>query len=302
MISDYNKYAHWVITDTCNFNCVYCCNKEKTTDTIKRFKSDIISLLNYHRDFFLAFSKIKWKLFKKTAKINISSLDKATDFFDNTGRWLIRFTGGEPFLFPNFLYFAEKLTRKHFISVDTNLSQDINEFCLKIKPDRVKLLFCSLHILEREKRGTVQDFLNKVKTLKNKGYNVVVNYVMYPPLLKRFKKDYEYFKKEGIILDPLLFKGFYCGKIYPAAYTSSELQLMGSYNQNIKPKSSFKGTFCPAGKDSITIYPHGTVYRCDSDRNVLGNIYKGKIRLYNTKRKCTVNNCMCPEQRPRFKN
>lgn len=299
---DYDKYANWILTDNCNFKCIYCCNKEKSFDTIMRFKSDIISLLKYHRNFFLGLSKIRKKIFKKSLKFDIKSIEKATDFFDNTGKWLIELGGGEPFLFPNFIYLASKLTRNHLISLDTNLSQDISEFCLKIKPDKVEKLFCSLHILEREKRGLVQDFLNKVKILKDKGYNVSVNYVMYPSLFNRFQKDWEYFKKNGIILKPALFRGFYQGKIYPASYTHKEFQLIKLHGQKRKSQISFKGIFCPAGKDSITIYPDGTVYRCGSDRDVLGNIYKGKIRLYCKERKCTVNNCICPTHRVAIKN
>jgi hypothetical protein len=79
----------------------------------------------------------------------------------------------------------------------------------KISPESVGFIHCSLHILERERLGLVGDYIDKFNILRKKGFYVFASYVMFPHLINRFEKDYEYFKKEGIILMPKIYRGNY---------------------------------------------------------------------------------------------
>ncbi len=123
---------------------------------------------------------------------------------------LVNITGGEPFYAPHFVELCEKLSKRHFISLNTNLThKDVFLFGEAISPDRVKYISCSLHIQQRNALNSVDDFIEKYKFLEAKGFYVFASYVMYPPVIHRFKKDYEYFKSLGIILRPKVFRGDY---------------------------------------------------------------------------------------------
>lgn len=204
---------HWHINHFCNFKCDYCfCGR------------------------------------MKNAFIGPQSVQRVIDAFDGTGlTCLINISGGEPFFTPNFLRLCKNLTRRHIISINTNLShKDVFHFAELIHPKRVKYISCSLHMQERERLGLVQDFIEKYKFLESKGFLIFAPYVMYPPLINRFSKDYAYFKSKGIILRPKVFRGDYSKsklinlrifkrikpifrRIYPNSYTRKQKEKILSY-------------------------------------------------------------------------
>lgn len=223
--------VNWLITDFCNLRCRYC-----------------------------------YPGSKKNKYIGFPDIQKISDGFDNTGsKWLIYISGGEPFLFPGFIELCQKLTARHIISVNTNLThQDIYRFADTIAPEKTRCVHCSLHIQERKRLHSVKDFIKKYKMLEEKGFYVYASYVLYPPLLRRFKQDYEHFKSEGIIIRPKLFRGVYSKwdiknarffwrmqhlfeKTYPDAYTKEQKQAILSYMDN----SQQDGNFCVDHKEDI---------------------------------------------------
>lgn len=254
-------FASWDMTKFCNFHCDYCYSNPK---------------LGIEKP--LPIKKIIGSL-KKTGKA-----------------WIISMTGGEPFIYPNFVELCYELTKEHKIAIDTNLSinQKVREFANKINPDKVRYIYISTHIKEREKRNGVEQFIQNLLLLKEKGFNIIVNYVLHPTLIEKFKKDYEYFKSRGIELKPKPFKGESDGKIYPDAYSLEEKELLLKYNPNylsLVPLDS-KGLRCRAGKDFIRILSDGTVTRCVFDKSVLGNIFEG-IKLNATAKPCKIKKCNC---------
>ncbi len=211
---NYDIEVDWHINDFCNFNCIYCFDKCN----------------------------------KKQAFIGLSDTKKIINAFDKTGLvWLIGLTGGEPFFVPNFLGLCEGLTKKHSISINTNLShKDVVRFSEIINPEKVSVIHCSLHIQERKRLNLVKDFINKYRLLKEKGFFIYASYLMYPHLLGRFKKDYLYFKSEDITLKPKIFKGncsrfkiidspifkkirHYFGSNFPEAYSQQQKKIIKDY-------------------------------------------------------------------------
>ncbi len=128
--------------------------------------------------------------------------------------------GGEPFLYPRFVELCEKITKKHYMRIYTNLtSNNVNYFSERIDSERVEFINCSVHIEERERLGRVEDYINKFLLLRQKGFNVVATIVAYPTVLERFHQLYGFFKKYNITLLTTNFQGNYKGKIYPQGYT-----------------------------------------------------------------------------------
>jgi len=131
----------WHLLYQCNFQCQYC------------------------------FSMSKWK---KSWKVD--DIDKIVDSFNRLGRTChIFLTGGEPFLFPNFVDLCKKLTERHIISIVTNLShKDVYWFIEEIDPSRVRFIICNIHMQERLRLNLVEDYIKKYHLLKDKGFIVVL--------------------------------------------------------------------------------------------------------------------------------
>ena len=287
-MEEYDITAGWGINTLCNFKCPYCLIKiHNMNDTI----------------------------------IGEKDLDKIINSFDETKKtWLIWMTGGEPFLHPRFIELCKRLTKKHYIAMNTNLSSPlVYNFCKEIDPKRVLRLNCSLHITERERLGLKEDFVEKVKLLKERGFKVDISQVMWPPILERFDSIYEEFRKREILITPNSFNGIYNKKRYPEAYTNKDKKKMQYYfneteknNKNIietiKPKIeinkkltkndfsgklSFQGLPCLAGKNYVTIYHNGDIFRCYDDNTKLGNIFSGEFKLLDKPEMCKAKECNC---------
>ena len=184
----------WHLTNNCNFNCIYC-------------HPQIKAVLN------------------KNQKINYS-FEQILNAFENINKTChIYMSGGEPFLFPNFIEFCKKITKKHYISINTNLSiPQIVQFVESINPKHVVGIYAALHILERERLNIpVKKFISDVLMLQQKGFNITVFYVLYPPLIDRFSEDAKILRDSGIkYVAGKIFKGVYKGKLYPDNYSSDE--------------------------------------------------------------------------------
>ncbi len=265
MTSEERAIANWHISLACNFNCQYCIqgssHKKGIVDSDVPVKEVI-------------------KCLKSTNK-----------------KWRVRLLGGEPFVLPEFTEICCELIENDIrISFDTNLSitKKIIEFANSVDPNYVNAITVSLHIEEREKRGAVEEFVQNICLLKNKGFNIhQVKYVLHPSLLHRFEKDYEFFKSKRIILEPTAFLGKYNNISYPDGYSTQERALILSYNPNVAHLSfPSKGLLCNAGKTYIKINLDGTIIRCPGDPRKLGDVYQ-PLRLYKQPQPCQVARCPC---------
>lgn len=265
---NYEMYLHWEILKECNFSCDYC------------------------------FAQPKKGLPKE---LDVNRIIQRLDKFEKV--MLISFTGGEPFLVPNFLEFIRAITKKHCIRIDTNLSlkKSCEQFMDMIDPEKVLEITFSVHISERERRKTsLEDLCSFVKRFQRKGFEMVGNYVVYPPLINRVKKDLEIFEAHGIRVLPTYFSGSLDNKIYPIdangniAYTPAAIQLITSsnpYAESLLSKSL--GKPCQAGVSAFVINHKYEVYPCFSIKKKLGSFFE-KWERFPKVIKCPVKYCMCP--------
>lgn len=219
-----------------------------------------------------------------------------TNFLDTTEQaWVVGLTGGEPFIYPGIIEICEALTQKHFIGIDTNLSVSgkVQEFAQRIDPRRVKNLYVALHIEERERIKGVDAFIRNARLLIDKGFEVIVNYVVHPDLVDRFPTDKAFYASHGITITPRPFKGKHEGRRYPEAYGERAKAIFADHpEQGKKIAFNFQGLPCSAGRTLLRMEPDGTVFRCPGDKTVLGTVQK-QVSLYQGSPPCIKRRCPC---------
>jgi MoaA/NifB/PqqE/SkfB family radical SAM enzyme len=266
--------AVWRITHRCNFRCAYCFGRDPAPEARGPARLDV-----YER------------------------LDDLIGRFAAAGRdWTFGFTGGEPLLYPHFPEICGALAEKFHIYLDTNLSVPIGPVLEAVPPDRMEQVFAACHIQERLARGNLEVFLANLRLLKEGGYPVAVNYVMYPPVIGRFEQDLEFFRARGFGLEPKSFKGVYGGRRYPRSYTPEERALIrrhAPHDRFAVEVPDYRGWRCNAGHKLVRILEDGTVVRCVSDKTVLGNVFEG-FDLFEGPRACPATRCPCYDARILF--
>lgn len=258
---NYNKSMIWNMTRNCNFHCSYCYFPHTNGKITNPVSTD--TLLHF--------------------------LNKDDD------SWLVGMTGGEPFIYPDFVSLCEQITQDHYIGVDTNLSlsTQIKAFAKSISPSRVNDIYASLHIEEREKRNAVPQFIANYHTLADAGFTIKVNYVLHPLMEDRYLDDVEFFRKKGIPITPRPFKGLYKSLKYPQNYSTKIKNIFANHPEaGTKMVFNFRGVDCKSGHSFIRMEPDGTVFRCPGDKTVLGNIHDDVI-LYTGATPCSVDRCPC---------
>jgi|GEM_PF-713656 len=268
--TDFDIYIHWNITQECNFSCSYCV-VNATHAAPKEIDVDRI----------------------------IQRLNRSNKTL------FISFSGGEPFMVPNFTELNQELTKKHRIRIDTNLS--LKDECIKfaniINPDKVLEICFSAHVLEWEKRPNGLDELCcMVKMFQAKGFKMIGKYVAYPPLMERMEKDIDFFDSRGIKILPSYFWGVFNGKRYPVedgriSYSEEELRLIEKLNPHVRTQlQKVRNNFCQAGCAAFTINQDYEVLMCDRIQKKLGDFF-GEWNLLPKVVRCTKMFCTCPLNR-----
>jgi len=262
----------WDISYRCNYNCSYCPTHESST------RKDSIYITN-----------------DKMQEIS-------RDMYKRYSSCHIRFSGGEPFIYPNFIEFLQMLSEYHTLEVCTNLSIDVNELKEKLHPEGL-LLSSSFH----SEFVNFHEFLKKALFLKNNKFNVSVTYVAYPPFLKQIGYYKEVLEKNGIQFIIQLFKGSFNGRKYPDEYTDEEKALLKDYVDTSLHRSANKKIFehrtsiekkktkiCCMGQMYARIDRFGDIFRCcASDSPKLGNILDSGLELLNEPSFCEIDTCPC---------
>ena len=273
-VSSGPKYVMaWNLNSLCNFRCEYCfCSKE--------------SLSKEHPD------------------VGKYSPGHIAGCFDNTGKtWRIHMSGGEPFVYPDYVTLTRLLTKNHYISINTNLSTgNVFQFGDAVPPGKVLTMNAGIHILEREKKKDgVSKYIEKFLYLQDKGFNIRLEYVAYPPLFSRLKKDMAFFASQGVkIVNLKMFRGTYNGKVYPHSYTEEEKEIISQkaldtremeiMNENV----NFYRRLCSAGETSFNMDPSGNLFRCLTVKECYGNFFSSKFRMDKKPRPCPAKKCGCP--------
>jgi len=268
---------HWRMNRRCNFNCAYCFRDLPDEDR----QTENPACGKY-------------------------SAEHIAQRFDETGKvWRIYMTGGEPLLYTGFVELAKALTRRHCISVSTNLSTaNAYELAEEVESERIVPIKANLHISEREKsKNGLKEYLEKFLRFQERGFDIRLVYVAYPPLFGRIKQDLERFRSEGVRqIEVKVFQGRYEGRRYPRDYTDQEQTFIRGFGldnceqQILTSRVSFLGRKCQAGHLAFYMDISGNVTRCVTLKENYGNLFEGTFRPGDSLRRCPVRKCGCAYQ------
>lgn len=191
----------WQITYKCNYKCTYC-------HTPKDGQKNAVDTT--------ILSKEKW----------IKIWD---DIYKMYGECEINISGGEPTIYPNFFDIVKEISKQHKIEIVTNLSFNEEKVIHELNPERVRFA-TSFH----PQHADINEFISKIKNIKNLGFIVTTNFVPWPPFfdkIKFFKKSFDE-NNINIVLQP--FDGIYNGKKYPDSYTDEEKKILHLFTKNNK--------------------------------------------------------------------
>ncbi len=269
-LDDNEDVIIWCVTRKCNFKCKYCG-------------------------------------FASNAPEPAFDVDTMVKGFNREGKkWHIIVTGGEPLLKHDIIDIFEKLSEKHTLFVNTNLTLSKNKLHELIKRMDTKKLGMNIavHVEEREKIDQgFKDFLHKIEMLKSAGVLFFVSYVFYPPLIDRVNEDFEFFKSNGI--DKITLKPFYGpynDKMYPNAYNDVEKAYLNNHYLpeydlgDNAPEMKFRGNLCYAGQRSFYINEHGIAQRCENSNVTHGSFFDDSFAPDNKPKVCKEKESLCPYQ------
>lgn len=271
----YKVHWNWEPTFACNYKCSYCTVRVEHEGE----KTNYLSVQ-------------AWK-------------DIWEKLFDDYGSSHIRFSGGEPFVYPNFMDLLNMLLSKHTIDVTTNLSFDAQELIDKVAPEEISIS-ASFH----PDHVSFEDYLQKVRFLNKNRFPTDIAYVAYPPHLCNLERYRKLCADSGVMLKIIPFNGELNGKKYPRDYSPEETQLLQEninntenqfqkelnkqwYSQNLNQQKE-SGKLCRMGQLYAKINPTGKVTRCCVHQSQsLGNIFDGTVRLLDDAQPCDAT-CNCP--------
>lgn len=263
------KMITWGINNVCNFNCQYCPQQHDIS--------------------------------KSSFLIDTEILSESLKFLD--GEWLIYLTGGEPFLEKNIIEICKVITKRHFLSINTNLStSNLFNFADKTDPARTLSISSSVHIGVRENRDLkLKSFIEKILYFQSKGFNIIASYVTHPVLFDRIKSDFEYLKSKGIQKVRIkIFRGVYKGKLYPQAFNPDQREFLNSMEADypeieiLLNKHNYFGQLCAAGQNFFVMDRDGNLKRCSGTYRTYGNLFQNNMVEDIEMRPCPLKQCVCP--------
>jgi len=285
----YKVHWNWDISFKCNYKCSYC-------EVVRRDEEFDNRIADTDQ----------WR----------EIWDK---IFDNYWCTHVRFSGGEPTIYPNFLKFLGMLLEKHTVDITTNLSFDLNDFLDKVKPGGLSIS-ASFH----PEFCDFESFFEKLKYLHFHGFPSTLAYVGYPPHLDKIPEYKKRLEDLQMYFKIIPFIGNYKGKKYPESYDAVEKRLLEGFatdsndqhlndmnsrwlewrvekeeNKEIKETKVKFGRLCRMGQMYAKIHPDLTVTRCCAgyhgiDSGKLGSILDKDFKLHDAPMPCSVNyDCPC---------
>ncbi|MDP2927949.1 MAG: radical SAM protein [Candidatus Omnitrophota bacterium] len=262
-------YFTWDIHYKCNFRCPYCWFYKKWVEEGKR------NVYLTPEEWMTHWQRI----------------------YDKYGKIRIEITGGEPFMYPNFIKLIKLLSAIHKVKITTNMSGDIQTFVKEISPDAV-YMDLNFHPLFSQ----IDTHIEKTLLLKNAGFKAGVCYLAYPPQIKRINFFKKRFEEKGINFALAAFWGEYDNKKYPESYSEEEKEIIRPFLGDIDRNSyhlnaqSPKGKLCNAGYRYAVVQADGKVVRCGQlPDNPIGSIMDKDFRLFDAPLPCEAQVCPCNE-------
>lgn len=256
----YDAWIQWNLTSRCNFDCDYCFGHSSEPN-------------------------------QKLAAIKIDDLLKTLNQSNKIFR--IGFTGGEPFLIPNFIEAVKRLTEEHYISLNSHFtSTKVQEFLTVVDKERVLFIHASLHFDELINKNLFERYVNNFYAAREAGFNIYAEAVAYPAALKKIEDYSQMMENVNIKFTFAPFFGTINGKNYPESYTEKERSLFGLNGKSIQSHFQ-KGKFCNAGKNVFTAYSSGKITPCFQIHETAGNLYS-RIEFREEGISCPAKRCGCP--------
>ena len=281
----YDIEADWQLLNTCNYRCGYCF-----------FGPELLGeKLRVHA------APAQWEA-----------------AFAATGRiWKLHITGGEPSLYPDFAELCARLTRRHTMSLNSNLSHPgIVRFAEAVDPARVDFVNAGFHPFERALRGGTARFIAHARMLRARGFALMVSIVATPEVLADFDAAAAPLRAVGISPFPKALRGHWRGALYPESYTDTERRRFRGRSARARADNralldarepgesvdfalddgfldglqDFTGTACAAGQRFVRLHGDGAVFRC-STHDSLGNLLDGTLRLRGAPAPCDAAYC-----------
>jgi MoaA/NifB/PqqE/SkfB family radical SAM enzyme len=260
----------WDIHYKCNYRCPYCW-----------FENDLSSRYLKIRHI----STQEW-------------IGRWNYIYDTYGSCHIEITGGEPFIYDNFVYLIKELSKHHTIRVTTNLSVDINNILSEINPERVKIT-SSFH----PTFAKLDIFLKKTLALKKSGHGNTVIYVAYPPQFNLIDFYRKIFEDNGIVFSVTPFCGIYKGLNYPGVYSEHEKEVLAKYIGEDKDRLKYtlnsenpKGKLCRAGQLSVLLFKDGKIARCGPLKSrPFTNLFDKDFKFLEEPKPCESDFCPCDD-------
>jgi MoaA/NifB/PqqE/SkfB family radical SAM enzyme len=196
---------------------------------------------------------------------------------------IIDFTGGEPFLQPDFAGLINMLEEDIKVAFTSNASMDFSEFVQRVNPMRIVNITLSFHPTSHV---SFDMFVGKIMLLKQRGFPVGVNYVAAPEQMYLIPAYQSRFNLLGLRfhVDPFM-QGDFEDKY---EFSKQELEFLAPYVQQDRPLSYMKkeeAVVCSAGVSHLSIHPNGDAWRCLNDRfnhkeeKRMGNIFDADFKL-----------------------
>ena len=198
--------------------------------------------------------------------------------------------GGEPTIFPDFLYVINNLDKYWKVTVTSNFDspfydQDIG-FFKQIK-NKSRLRFNgSLHFIYTP----IEKFITNIQKLKKANINVHTIFILAHPAY--LDKIFDY-KNRLLRIHPRVklqrFLGFYQGNLYPreSGYYIEQEQIDGIFNYHLYQEGfgqkDASSIFCHS--DKVLIAPNGDIYNCHyklytGHKDKLGNLFGEEVDIH----------------------
>lgn len=193
---------------------------------------------------------------------------------------IIDITGGEPFLNPNMVDIINGLNCK--VGITTNATKDLTRYVQEVSPNKVVSMTLSFH--PSQNTISKEYFIGKCLMLRQRGFNVTVNFVAYPEQMYLIQGLRQIFESGGIRfhIDPYAEEAE-----HPYKLNDKEKDFLRPFITEDRlfkvdrPQETTK--LCSGGMDYLNIHPNGSVYRCMTlalmNDKPMGNLFDPNFKV-----------------------
>lgn len=191
---------------------------------------------------------------------------------------IVDFTGGEPFIMPDFMDLLLLLKPSIKIAVTTNLTFDVTQF---LKDPRIYTSIFHMTLSFHPSQGVdVDAFSFKALRLRTAGVPISVNFVAHPDQIAMIPALKKHFDGLGIAfhVDPFATKT-------AVDYTDEQKEILKTYTSPDRIPDATPGEkhLCDGGQHHLNVQPNGDAFRCILDKHLgvpmVGNIFSQAFKL-----------------------